>query len=284
MASAAIAARPVHTLRELFATLEAVINAALADPKPKAVHYLRTTTRRIEAQLELLSLLSDLPKHTKPKKKARKLLRRLRRAASRVRDLDVQDKLTQSKSRKPDPEVHQLRSTFKRQRDEETEHLLRILRKHQSKLPRLCQTLLEALAPAEALTLPNSRLAQLTLRWYVDHVPVTVKSPDELHTIRKVAKLARYMAESASLTAKSRAARTPAADLARTFESLQQSGGAWHDWLTLSHIARSELGPSSRLAQSFGSRCEESLAYYQRHLKSMPKDLSIAAPNPKALV
>jgi CHAD domain-containing protein len=281
MASSAIAAYPVHTLRKLFTALEAAVATTLANPTPKAVHRLRTTTRRIEAQLELLSLLSDLPEHARPRVKTQKLLKQIRRAAGRVRDLDVQldvqRKLTQSRSPQLHQEIHQLQSSFKRQREEESEDLLRILHQHQGKLSRRFKALLEALAPAETLALPISRLMQLTLGWYLHNIPATANSTGQLHTIRKSAKLARYMAESATPTTKS--PRTPAARLALTFESLQQSGGVWHDWLTLARIARRELGPTSPLSQSFASNCEESRACYQRDLKSLPQSLSIAVPN-----
>ncbi len=277
MAPPAIDAHPVHTLRKLFTALEAAVAATLANPTPKAVHRLRTTTRRIEAQLELLSLLPDLPEHARPRAKTQKLLKQIRRAAGRVRDLDVQSKLTQSKSPQLHQEIHQLQSSFKRRREEESEDLLRILHQHQAKLSRRFKALLEALAPAETLILPISRLMQVTLGWYLHNIPAASNSTGQLHTIRKAAKLARYMAESASPTAKS--PRTPAARLALTFESLQQSGGVWHDWLTLARIARRELGPSSPLSQSFASNCEEALTCYQRDLKSLPKYLSIAVPN-----
>jgi CHAD domain-containing protein len=287
MASSAIAAHPVRTLHELFTALEAAVAATLADPNPKAVHRLRTTTRRIEAQLELLSLLPDLPEHARPKAKTQKLLKQLRRAAGRVRDLDVylnvhlnvQRKLAQSRSPRLHPEIHQLQSSFKRQRGEESEDLLRILHRHQAKIARRFKTLLKALAPAETLALPISRLMQLTLGWYLHNIPTTANSSGQLHTIRKAAKLARYMAESATPTAKS--PRTPAARLALTFESLQQSGGIWHDWLILSRIARRELGPSSPLSELFASNCEESLASYQRELESLPRALSTALPTSK---
>lgn len=289
MASTAIAARPVRTLRELFTAHEAAVAATLANPTPKAVHRLRTTTRRIEAQLELLSLLPDLPDHAKPRAKAQKLLKQLRRAAGRVRDLDVQldvqldaqHKLTESKSSRLHQDIRQLQSSFKRQREEESEDLLRLLRRHQARLSRRFQTLLEALTPAETLAFPISRLVQLTLGWYLRQAPAAAISTDQLHAIRKAAKLARYMAESASPTAKSRSSKTPAARLALTFESLQHSGGVWHDRLNLANIARSQLGASSPLSQSFASSCEEALARYQRDLTSLPEALSTAVPNSK---
>ncbi len=265
----AAAAHPVLALRDLVTILEAAITLTLANPKPKPVHHLRTTTRRIEAQLELLALLPNLPKHAKLAKKARKFLRKLRYAAGRVRDLDVQRKLIQSKS----SEAHHLQSLLKGQRNEAAERLLNTIHEHQSKLTRALEALIKALVPAESLTLSPTRLAQLTLRWYASNTPAIAKQNHrQLHDIRKAAKLARYIAESATPAAKSGTPKTPTHRLVRTFESLQQSGGDWHDWLTLSDIAHRKLGSSSPLTQSFARRCEESLANYQSHLKSLPKD------------
>ncbi len=259
----AAAAHPVRTLRELVASLEAAIALALAGPIPQAVHKIRTTSRRIEAQLALLALLPDLPDHAKPAKKALKLLRKLRRAAGRVRDLDVQRDLVASKS----DEADQLQTLFKRQRKRAAKELTAALDKRQATLTRALEALLNALAPAESLPLPAASLARLLLDWYARSAPATAtQNHRQLHDTRKAAKLARYLAESASST------RT----LARTFESLQQSGGNWHDWLTLSSIAQHQLGDSSPLAQDFARRCKKSLAKYQSHLKSLPKLLARA--------
>lgn len=273
-------AHPVRTLRELVIALEDAITLTLDNPKSKPVHRLRTTTRRIEAQLELLSLLPDLPRYTEPAKKARKLLRKLRRATGQVRDLDVQLELTQTRSQ----EASHLRSRFKHQRDEAAERLLDTIQKHHPKLIHTLETLLETLTPVEASTIPLPNLAQFTLHWYAHHTPATSQNTQQLHTIRKSAKLARYMAESASPIPNPRAPKTPlhsATRLARVFESLQQSGGEWHDWLTLSEIAHRELGSSSPLARSFTHHCEESLVSYQCHLKSLQKNLSLV-PTSKA--
>lgn len=278
----AAAAHPVRSLRELTTALAAAITLTLADPRPRAVHQLRTISRRIEAQLELLSLLPGLPKRGKYEKKARKLLRKLRRAAGRVRDLDVQQDLTQSKSK----DAEQLRKRLKRQRDEDTEHLLDTIRKHQPKLTLTLEAILSALEPAKSTALPIPRLCELTMHWYIHNVPAAAQNAEQLHAIRKSAKLARYIAESATSPDDPKPS-SEARRLARTFESLQHSGGKWHDWLTLSEIAHRELGSSSRLTQSFGRRCERSLAAYQRHLKSLPQDLATtpatkASPHPAA--
>lgn len=256
---------PIGVLHDLATTLEAAITLVTANPRPKPVHRLRTTVRRIEAQLELLSLVPDLPEHAKPGKKARKLLRKLRRAAGRVRDLDVQRDFTNSKSQDAD----RLRGMFKDRRKRETERLLDIIDKSQPKLTRALESLLKALAPDENLALSPARIVELTIHWYSHNIPTAAQTSDELHSIRKSAKLARYMAESAMKPTQS------TRKLAQTFESLQQAGGTWHDWLTLSDIAHRELGSSSTVTQTFARNCKKSLAAYQRHLKSLPKSLKI---------
>ncbi len=83
-------AYPIRTLREHVTALEGAIMLVLVDSKKDSVHRLRTSTRRIEAQLELLSLLPDLPDYRRAAKKVRRPLKELRRAAGLVRDLDVQ--------------------------------------------------------------------------------------------------------------------------------------------------------------------------------------------------
>lgn len=285
MAADVTAACPIRTLREMVTALEAAITLTVAEAKPKSVHTLRTTSRRIEAQLELLALVPNLPEHAKPAKKAQKLLKKLRRQAGRVRDLDVQRKLTQAQPPRLEKEARHLRKMFKRQRKGEAGDLLDALDKYQPKLTRALEALLDTLGPAEDLTLSAPQLIQLTLRWYRHKIPVTPpQDADQLHTVRKSAKLARYMAESASPAQKSAKSNTAPARLARTFEALQQSGGDWHDWLTLSQIAGREFGSSSQLSRSFTSQCEKSLAAYQRHLKSLPKDLSNIAPKAMASV
>lgn len=267
----AAAAHPVLTLRHLVTDLEAAITLTLADPKRKPVHRLRTTTRRIEAQLELLTLLPDLPEHARPVKKVRRLLRKLRRAAGRVRDLDVQRDLAQSRSE----EARKLRSLFQQQRGEAAESLLNTLHKYQPKLTRALEALLKTLDTAESVTVPATHLRRLILSWYASRAPVaTQRNHRRLHDIRKAAKLARYIAESASSPSTRR--------LARTFESLQQSGGDWHDWLTLSRIAHRELGSASSLAQSFTDRCEKALVNYRSQLKALPKiSLTNVDPHPR---
>ncbi len=80
---------PVRVLRDHVTALEAALSVCLADPNLRVVHRLRTGTRRLEAQLILLDLIPSAPAHGEASTALRRELRRLRRAAGEVRDLDV---------------------------------------------------------------------------------------------------------------------------------------------------------------------------------------------------
>ena len=255
-------AHPIQTLREHVTALEAAITLALADPKKEPVHRLRTSTRRIEAQLELLALLPGLPDHTKPAKKARKLLKKLRQAAGSIRDLDVQRDLLkeQTASAKLRKDAANLRRTLKHQRSAEAASFTKLLKVEQRKLAPALEQLLHALKPAQDISLSPNELSGLTLNWYQHNTPATApeSDPDHLHTIRKSAKLARYIAE------------TGAGELASTFESLQQAGGTWHDLLTLAETTTEQLGRKAPLTRIFTHQCSTALDRYREALRHQP--------------
>ncbi len=230
MAAAKDLAYPIVTLREHVTDLEAAITLTLADPQPKPVHRLRTTSRRIEALLILLDLLPGLPDHAKLARKSTRLLKKLRRAAGAVRDLDVQqdlvpnllpsrptepDDLTSSTSaaglhhhtghaRRHHDRLHRhakrLSDTLEHRRRQEAAALLKTLSKLHSRLAPTLEQLLTTLAPAAGLALSSTQLTTLTRDWYRRHLPastrtLTTSKPRLLHAVRKVAKLARYIAE-----------------------------------------------------------------------------------------
>ena len=87
---------PVQVLREHVTALEAALSVCLAGPELKPVHKLRTETRRVEALLLLLDLLPSMPDHRKASAQLLRSLKKLRRAAGTVRDLDVHRKLLES--------------------------------------------------------------------------------------------------------------------------------------------------------------------------------------------
>jgi CHAD domain-containing protein len=264
-------AHPLQTLREYTDSLEAAILVFLAKPDKKAVHKLRTSTRRIEALLELLAMLPNLPPHKKESRKAGRVLRKIRRAAGHVRDLDVQRDLVAAeasgKNREPLPctelrnEARSLRRDLKRSRDDEAAHLQHLLGRHRIKFPRVFEKLLSVLEPAESLALPETELTSIVRDWYTQHTPSSAPQDHaQLHSIRKRAKLARYLAESAPESASS------AHRLAARFEDLQQAGGQWHDWLLLQELSAEALGKSAKLPQRFAAHADDALRAYRRRL------------------
>jgi CHAD domain-containing protein len=284
MARPVPSAHPLDTLRDITTSLEASILLCLAKPRKIAVHRLRTAIRRVEAQLQLLAILPGLPPHQRQAGKALRLLKKLRRAAGKVRDIDVQRDLlrtdagSQKSPRRLDPELRkqsrQLRRDLKLKREKQAEQLLELLTRHQSDLPLRFEKLLDALAPAQALTLSEAELTSLTRTWFEDHAhrgadsPATPQTTQQLHEVRKRAKTARYFAESAPESAKA------AHRLAARFEKLQQTGGDWHDSYLLTEIAGHKLGTSAKLPQSLDRKTDRALRTFQRQLRNFPPDLA----------
>lgn len=280
MARAKQTAHPVQALRETALLLGASIRACLDHPGKEPVHHLRTTTRRLEALFALLAMLPSLPPHREQADKAQRLLKRLRRAAAQVRDMDVQRDLVEKEAEEvpgapPDPalqdEARRLSRELKRKRDEHTGSLVRLLKKEQAEVALAFDELLEALASSEAIKLTQPELMALIRGWYAQHVPSqapgAAQSADELHAIRKQAKLARYIAESApELAVRTR-------KLGAKFESLQKAGGEWHDRLLLADLAAVELGKTAQLAQRFAAQADCSLLEYKRKLATIGRSL-----------
>jgi CHAD domain-containing protein len=278
MAQTDPSAYPVQQLRDAVASLEASALLCLAKPGKVAVHRLRTSTRRVEAQLELLSMVPGLPPRQLQADKAVRLLKRLRQAAGQVRDIDVQrdlvrNEVASSKTEgEPSPdgqlrrEARRLRRVLKHNGEQAADRLLRLLHKQRARLPIVFAELLDALAPAGSVALREAELIALARDCFrkrrVPSLPDTApQGPAELHQIRKRAKLARYLAESAPQSF------LEAHQLAARFEALQQAGGEWHDWLILAEAATVELGNSAMLPRRFADHAERALQEFQRRLR-----------------
>jgi len=253
-----VIAHPVETLRQYVTDIEAAILLCLDKPDKKPVHRLRTTTRRIEAQIALLTILHVPKVRSQEAQRARRLLKKIRRAAAEVRDLDVQqDQIAAHTPANARTEARQLRENLAQQRTKAAEALVSALKKHHTKLAQTLESLMKVFGEIEPLTLTSAQLAMLTLNWFARNAPAPSDDPDSLHTIRKKAKIARYLAENAPKQARS------TRRIAAAFESLQEIGGEWHDWLVLSGIARDEIGEASPLTKAFTRRCARTLATYR---------------------
>jgi len=272
MARAAHTTHPIEALSEAIRSLEAAALVCLASAKKKPVHQLRTWTRRVEAQLELIALLPDAPSAPKQRAKAMRLLKKLRRAAGSVRDMDVERSLLAQESRrvrgssqeavKLRDDIASLRRHCGKQREKSAKRLASLLNEEEKKLPPIFAKLVEAFEPAEDAEITEQRLIVLVREWYANcgAFSGTTQSVEALHGVRKRAKLGRYMAESAPASA--RRARV----MAGRFEALQQAGGDWHDLLQLRKTAAKRIGQSSVLVRRLQMQSERALRTYRKRL------------------
>ena len=281
MARAASSTRPVEVLGEAIRSLEAAALVCLASQKKRPVHQLRTWTRRIEAQLELIALLPGAPRATKQRDKALRILKKLRRAAGTVRDLDVEgallaEELRRIRSFQGSPhdaramrkEVELLLYRFEHQRESRADALASLLKKERKELPRALQRLSAALEPAQEMAITEKKLISLIESWYArcGSVKNLQSAPDidALHTARKRAKLARYMAEGAIPSGSPSAKRV--VRLADRFGALQHVGGTWHDLFQLRDAAAKEFGDSSLLVRRLSARTDRALRTFKQQL------------------
>ena len=209
--------------RLAFARLVRNLSKLSSHPEPESVHRARTCSRRVE------SLLALAPKHDGNTKKLLKSLRRLRKKAGRVRDLDVQIaalqglrisqapagksqllyELVQDRARG----LGKLEKSFDKETRSELRKRVRRAEKELS-IPADIDPVAEALRLFSEVGSNGGALSE-----------------KKLHQYRIAGKRARYLAE---LAGKNEQAQTVVDQLKR----MQDVIGDWHDWLELS--ARAE--------------------------------------------
>ena len=278
-----VSAYPIRTLREHATALEAALSVCLAEPDKRAVHKLRTETRRIEAQIALLKLMKGLPPFRAAAVKLLKHSKKLRRTAGEVRDLDVQHKLIQDEAetvtRDGDDRAtlgkrfEELLQSRENLRVERARKLLDVLGKRQAKVAGALEALLHALKPAEDRALPVTEMLALVDRAFHATHALRLRSPseDDLHTIRKAAKKARYQMETAPKSTIARRA-------AEQYEALQDAGGLWHDWLDLANLAAKTFGDHHRITAAFATERDRNLRSYHLRLEEARKSPQAPAP------
>jgi CHAD domain-containing protein len=260
----ATTATPVQQLREQAKRLEAALAVGLATPTTKAVHELRSGTRRVEAQLELLAMLRGLPRYRPVAAKVLRRLATLRRKAGRVRDCDVQCKLLDDRdlAMRSAPEApaglanaqEKLRERINKTRERNQRRLLAEIEDQLPKLTRDTEKLLKALKPAADETLPVDDLLARIERHLAPILSARKRGEEHLHDLRKAAKRARYQCE---------AMPGPAAKaMADRLEELQDAGGAWHDHLDLAELCHRVLGSEHAFSRVIEHLRDEHLDRY----------------------
>jgi CHAD domain-containing protein len=270
------------------------------EPSVEAIHDVRTGTRRIEAMLDSLQNSPECPLHSGPMngqpeglhasealssaiRRWRKLLRKIRRSAGAVRDLDVHRDLLgdllkefaeqssgengvsedSSPSAKEQPALHKqaddLDAWLKHTRHEQAQPLVKRAQRWADKLDRHFAALGNAL---ESVTAKrggaNPAVSALEAFARLSHEMQQLHA-DNLHDFRKGAKKARYMAETA-------ANDEHAGAVGKALKKLQDEIGDWHDWLVLSDEAHSALEDhGAELITHIEQECEQ---HYKSAMKT----------------
>jgi CHAD domain-containing protein len=234
--------QPVTVFLRQVLQLKAAIADCLKKPTPKRVHRLRSTTRRIEATLQLLVLSSGISRIQKKSKLLERSLRKVRRAAGTVRDADVHSDLLDAYNRTPD--AKRLRDDIAAARKKAEGKLTKRLEQEQKKIELGLNNLEALLTPVIDLNLSGTKLITVTQTWFAENVRgLDPEHDQDLHSLRKASKTARYLAETGVDASKA------AASLAARFEAAQKSLGEWHDHFLLLHEAHTRLPPNSETTE-----------------------------------
>lgn len=280
---------PVLThLGELAAAMRERLEACRArheDPPVEAVHRLRTGARRVEATLEMLARQAGARGLGQAIEEARqrwlRQLKKVRRAAGAVRDLDVHRQLVTEHflggkgavaadlaiATRPDElatvtgQAHALDLWLKDRRSAAAEALCTTLDGHADRLLQAEQEFMAAMthrrSTASRARRPAARLALEDYLRLVDAMPLLDK--ENLHDFRKGAKKARYVTESEEDD-------PAAAAIAKTIKRVQDAIGEWHDWDVLATEAREALGDDGQALQAeLAARAQRA---YERALRT----------------
>lgn len=239
-------------MRGLNRDLSTTGSKVLDDAKPKSVHRLRTTIRRIESLVSYAN-----PQINKKEERSLEKMADLRKRAGKVRDLDVQTDLLRSLgngSAAKDRET--LAELLTKKRDQQAKRLESAIKKlHDAKffghLDRIAE---QAGVPQDSKNRPLAPLeeaeAQLS-KMASDFGSGQTMKPSQLHEARVTLKRIRYMAELAEESATQK-------DFMRKLKSTQDAIGDWHDWQEL----------TSRAEKRFSDRANSALVHEARTVLS----------------
>ena len=268
-----LAATPVEQLREQAKRLEAALSVGVAQSTPKAVHELRSSTRRVEAQLELLAMVKGLPPYKPEAAKVHRRLEKLRRLAGRVRDCDVQDKLLKDDGHAISSAIEapsdlkgtqeKLRRQISKERQRHERKLIAAIERQLPKLTRDTEALLATLKPAKETATPVDDLLTSIEQKMQRMLRSRERGEEHLHDLRKAAKRARYQCEAMP--------GPSAAAMASRLEDLQDAGGAWHDLLDLTTVCHKNVGAEHPLSRLLEHLRDERLDHYLANLDDFRK-------------
>lgn len=288
----------LRPLLHLTADFNATLNKCSESAKVEEVHRMRSGSRRIQAIVE--TMLREGGVRSRPLKQPAQLwlrqLKRLRRTAGPVRDLDVHRKLLkkpladwikesaaaegeQRAAAGPDVEpgatgsgaagplrsqAARLAAWLKNERQVRVEALKKHLVKHRNKLE---EPEIAFLAAADRRREPRGKTPRPAALLALDDFArlahaMPILEANNLHEFRKSVKKARYVAEAGGVDWRSQT-------VANALKQIQDTIGAWHDWLCLSQEAQTALGDdrtelTAWLAIETGRHFTEAIAITER--------------------
>ncbi|MGD0649225.1 MAG: CHAD domain-containing protein [Acidobacteriaceae bacterium] len=252
---------PGKIFEQLHSEFFAALEACRVRPEPKAVHRLRTTTRRLEALLTTAKRRRDGGTRLARKiDEALKALKPVRGAAGPVRDMDVQMGLLEGLVKAAGIELpaadrgdleaagEKLGAKLQKSRTEAAKELGRVILGAEMK-------------ELQRLSLLQTELSEV--KWtslLKDAMAIEKRSagrletgdPESLHAYRKRSKFSRYLAEMEEGSA-------PAERFAKGMKKVLDAIGAWHDWMLLTQLARETIGKSWALVRALKEEREGAL-------------------------
>jgi CHAD domain-containing protein len=218
-------------MRGLNRDLSTTVSKVLDDAKPKRVHRLRTTIRRIESLVRYAN-----PDLGKKEERVLEKMADLRKRAGKVRDFDVQINILETLGNgSATKEREALAELLQEKREQRAKRLESALKKiHGAKFFNRLDQIAEldgVLQDGENRSWGPLEKAKAQLAEMADDFDSseTIK-PSRLHEVRIALKQIRYMAELAEDSAEQKA-------FMRELKSVQDAIGVWHDWLELTEKA-----------------------------------------------
>ncbi|HEX8925582.1 MAG TPA: CHAD domain-containing protein [Terriglobales bacterium] len=208
------------------------------------VHKLRTTVRRVEVVLQSAV-------DARGKAKLDEQLKKLRKRAGKVRDLDVHLGMLEELDSGDQRACHELHSYLKDKRDKHANKLEKILKAEvdDGLSKRLKRTAKAVHQESPDTARAEEQLASVRQRF----ISLTANIPEAaaaLHQLRIDCKRLRYEVEALAPEADTRVANTieaHAAELVEQLKRVQDEIGVWHDWLTLHETAQRQLPGTAAL-------------------------------------
>ena len=272
--------KPVHKLRTETRRVEALLlllalTPGLPEHRKEAAALLRVLgkLRRAAGEVRDLDvhrkLLEDFAETDKPAVSRASSSRDTRQPASKKpgagkNGASAADQTPEASETPQNEAAAELRKHMARERDKAMDELRDLLKARQAKTARASEKLLKVLDPAQDLALPAADLlrdaeAVLSRDGLLEPQALPLLKEDDLHSVRKAAKAARYVAEALP---EDRALK----EAARGFEALQEAGGQWHDALELTRAARRYFGKNHELTAAFREQRNQKLDAYRAAL------------------